>query len=249
MISTKRIQSLIIAGALAAGLSPMTTGVWASTGVTVVELFTSQGCSSCPPADALLGDLAQRDGIIALSLPVDYWDYLGWKDSLASPMHTERQRAYAKARGDRAVYTPQIVINGREHVIGSRIGEVISLVEAAAEDALPVEVELTESGSSLTVSISETEVPDGEIIVWMAGYTAEERIDIKRGENAGRQIAYYNVVRKLKPIGQWDGSAMTIDVPVAEWADKTLSGCVVIVQRADKGGAGAILGAAKITGL
>lgn len=248
MISTKRIRSLLLAGVLAAGFAPV-TGALASTSVTVVELFTSQGCSSCPPADALLGDLAERDDMIALSLPVDYWDYLGWKDSLASPAHTERQRAYAKARGDRAVYTPQIIVNGRDHVIGSRISEVMSVVDAAAHDVLPVKVDLEASGSKLTVSISDAEVPEGDVIVWMAGYTAEERIDIKRGENAGRQIAYHNVVRKLKPIGKWDGSAMTIEVPVADWTGKMMSGCVVIVQRADEGGAGAILGAAKITGL
>src|SRR5215213_8380181 len=84
----------------------------------VVELFTSQGCSSCPPADALLTDLAQRPDVVALTLPVDYWDYLGWKDTLASPAFTARQRAYAHGRSDRQVYTPQIIVNGSRPCMG-----------------------------------------------------------------------------------------------------------------------------------
>src|SRR5215470_4237706 len=85
----------------------------------VIELFTSQGCSSCPPADQLLGQFANDPTVVALSLPIDYWDYLGWKDTLAKPAHSARQRAYASARGDRAVYTPQVVVNGSVHVQGS----------------------------------------------------------------------------------------------------------------------------------
>src|SRR5215471_13889800 len=120
---------------------------------TVVELFTSQGCSSCPRADAVLGRLAERDDVVALSLSIDYWDYLGWKDTLASPKFTERQRAYAHTRGDGAIYTPQAVVNGLVHVNGADEGLIDRTMEstgkAVARSIVPVR--LSESKERLVV--------------------------------------------------------------------------------------------------
>ena len=129
--------------------------VWAAgERLTLVELFTSQGCSSCPPADKLLGELVKRKDVIALTFPVDYWDYLGWKDTLASPANSKRQRAYAKMRGDRQVYTPQMVINGHTHVIGNRSDHVEKAIASLAGKAgqLPIKVNLTASKSTITVA-------------------------------------------------------------------------------------------------
>ena len=126
-------------------------GVAAAGEAVVVELFTSQGCSSCPPADRILGELAERDDVIALALHVDYWDYLGWKDEFASPQYTKRQRAYARAAGERTIYTPQMVIGGQDHVIGSRPMKVSQAIQKHIAKAQPVRVQLKRNGDTLTI--------------------------------------------------------------------------------------------------
>ncbi|MEM9205644.1 MAG: DUF1223 domain-containing protein [Pseudomonadota bacterium] len=214
--------------------------------MTVLELFTSQGCSSCPPADELLGEIAQdNEDILALSMPVDYWDYLGWKDSLASPKHSARQRAYAEARGDMAVYTPQIVVNGERHVIGSDGAAVAKTVNAL--NTPPVDVAFTKTGSTLTVKLPDLATSDaGPLRVWVVGFSVEEPVSIGRGENAGRTVSYHNVVRKMVDLGAWDGTSKTLSVKSGDVMMAGNYDCAVIIQRDVEGGAGPIIGATRL---
>lgn len=179
--------------------------VQAQNGPVVIELFTSQGCSSCPPADALLHKLATRDDVIALSLHVDYWDYIGWKDPFASPEHSERQRAYARNASRRSIYTPQMIIGGVDSVVGSRPMDVADLVSAHRSKRDQVTVGLERKSGRLTVS-AETQVPAAYDII-LVSFVPERTTKIKRGENAGRTLKYANVVTGMRVLGQWDGRA------------------------------------------
>lgn len=208
---------------------------------TVVELFTSQGCNSCPPADALLGELAKRDDLIALTFNVDYWDYLGWRDTLASPAHSERQRAYAEAMHERRVYTPQTVIGGRLHAVGSDrrdIEQAIRQVQRLADGNL--HIGLSSEGDKVLVRL-----PDGprpvEAKIWLVRYDRVQEVAIRRGENGGRTLKYYNVVRELTNIGLWRGEAMEIAYMQEDMTKGGRDGCAVIVQQ---DGHGPVLGAA-----
>jgi len=216
--------------------------------VSVVELFTSQGCSSCPPADKLLGRLAERDDVIALTYPVTLWDYLGWPDTLASRDNTERQFAYAQVRGDSAVYTPQMVINGREDVVGNKEHRVLAEVERQlAQDLAPsVQVDLESNGDILELRIGEskTGAPDRPATIWLGTVEPEVSVQIGRGENTGRSIAYHNVVRSLRAIGMWKGKPLSIDLPLGELSRHGDTACVVLVQLETDAGPGAIVGAA-----
>src|SRR5579883_1661955 len=166
-------------------------------GPVVVELFTSQGCSSCPPADELLGTLAKDPSILALTEPVDYWDYLGWKDTLASPLFTKRQRDYAAGRGSASVYTPEMIIEGSRDVIGSRRSEVLAAIEAAK--TLPmVSVSLLHAPGGLKAEIGAG--PAAVATIWMVTFQRAVSVAIGRGENSGRRIDYSNVVRAIDPV-------------------------------------------------
>jgi hypothetical protein len=213
----------------------------------VIELFTSQGCSSCPPADALLAEYADLDYVLALSFNVDYWDMLGWKDTLASHDNTERQRNYALARGDGQVYTPQAVIDGRTHVVGSNRDAIEAALDANG-DALSVPVSLSFSGNSLSVDIGATTtagLPNATL--WLVMYDRAVEVEIERGENSGKTITYANVVRKLRPIAMWKGEPMTVDLPRSEIKQAKVGSCAVLLQAENEGGLpGRILGAAAI---
>lgn len=204
----------------------------------VVELFTSQGCSSCPPADALLTDLAGRDDVLALSYHVNYWDYIGWRDNFALPANTDRQRTYAKRFGRSYVYTPQMVINGAAETTGRSRQEVLDLL--ADSDAGPVPVSLTraaDGGMKVSVGASGQ---GGDADVWLVFFDRSRDVTIKRGENAGRTIRYTNVVRRMERIGSWSGEAA--DIPVAS-GDMPGEACAVLLQARD---GGRILGAARL---
>lgn len=224
------------AGLLApAGASPQVRPV-------VVEMFTSQGCSSSPPADALLGELGRQPGIVALSLNVDYWDYLGWRDTLASADCTQRQRDYAARRGDGRVYTPQAVINGRTELLGSdRRGLLAAIGRERGRDTRLVPVSLASGEREVRVEIGAAPSEDlrRNATIWVATVVPQAVVDIERGENAGRTIAYTNVVRKIVPAGMWHGQATGLSLPrPAIMAEGTF--CVALLQ-AD--GTGPILGA------
>jgi len=236
------------------GLALVTLGLPAkaddrsSTGPAVVELFTSQGCSSCPPADKILSRLVADENVIALTYPVTLWDYLGWPDTLASRQNTERQFAYAQVRGDSAVYTPQVVVNGREDVVGNKERAVRREIDAqAARGFAPsVEVGLERSGSVLELRIgaSRPGAPKASATIWLGSIVPEVKVDIGRGENSGRTVVYHNVVRSLRAVGMWKGDPVSIDLPVDEISRDGGSACVVLVQLNEPAGPGAIVGAA-----
>ncbi len=198
----------------------------------VVELFTSQGCSSCPPADQLIGELAHDPGLVALSLPIDYWDYLGWKDTLAKPRHSARQRGYAQIRGDREVYTPQVVVNGTVHVLGSDRGAIERAIATTSHSGptLSVPVKLALAGDELTVSVEAANgnSPPGE--VWLCALSKSVPVTIGRGENHGRTIAYHNVIRRWLKLGDWTGTAHTFNVPATEFAADGVDAVAVLIQ-------------------
>lgn len=242
-----RCGSAVVTGLVLAalGASPVAAGDAAP--LAVVELFTSQGCSSCPAADKVLGKLAGRPGIVALSLPVDYWDYLGWRDTLAEHAFTERQRAYAAARGDGQVYTPQVVVNGMVHAVGSRMAEIEAAVETsrqklgAAVTSLVVKYE----GEAIVVEVGAapagSAVNDGRIL--MAVTERQVPVEITKGENRGKTIVYHNVVRKLAEVGRWTGAAQSMRLEKADLMPAGTDGCVALLQ---EGAAGPILAAAQL---
>jgi len=172
----------------------------------VVELYTSQGCSSCPPADALLVELAQRDDVIALALHVDYWDYIGWKDRFAVPEHTDRQKGYARAAGQRTIYTPQMIVGGVDHVVGYKPMQLAKYIETHADLAEPVAVSLTRQGDDLQIDIPAA-AGIGAAEVMLVRYRPREEVSIGRGENAGETFNYANIVTHMERLGPWDGSS------------------------------------------
>ena len=209
----------------------------------VVELFTSQGCSSCPPADALLTELAGRPDVVALSLHVDYWDYIGWKDPYASPQYTARQQRYAETLHLRYVYTPQIVVDGRANVVGSHRAEVLEAIAAAAKRDRPIDI-IFSTRHGGTVIIPEGPAPDEGATVWLAVYDREHVTEIKRGENAGHKLRNANVVRSFERLGTWTGARLEIPLDLAGARARGRDGCAVIVQQ---GRAGPVLAAAAMS--
>ena len=210
----------------------------------VVELFTSQGCSSCPPADKVLGELAQDPTVIALSLPIDYWDYLGWKDTLADSRFSARQKAYSHARGDRGVYTPQAVVNGTTNVLGSDRAGIENAAKQTqnADGVMSVPVTMTQSGGQIKVSVAEAGGRSGEI--WICAVSKSVPITISRGENRGQQITYHNVVRNVLKVGDWNGKAGSWSVPLDNIARDGVDAAAVYVQDGNRDKPGPMLGAA-----
>jgi hypothetical protein len=210
----------------------------------VIELFTSQGCSSCPPADHLLGRFADDPSIVAMSLPIDYWDYLGWKDTLASPDNTARQHGYARARGD-LVYTPQVVVNGKVPVPGANEQAIAQALTDTRVDPsiLEVPVDLKLSGDQFVISIAAGSTPSGAQI-WLCGLTSAMPVTIDRGENRGQTLTYHNVIRHRLKLGDWTGAALDLHVPVADLVDRTVDRVAVIVQAGTLDNPGPMLGAA-----
>jgi hypothetical protein len=209
----------------------------------VIELFTSQGCSSCPPADRLLGELARDPGIIAMSLPIDYWDYIGWKDTLAKPRHTARQRFYARVRGDGDVFTPQVVVNGVTHAVGNDKAAIEqAIAESRREGAtLNLPVKLAVADGKLNVSIpAGSEKASGE--VWLCALGTAIPVAIGRGENSGHTVTYHNVVRRWVKVGDWTGAARTLSVPLADLEGADAAAVIVQAGTADR--PGTMLGAA-----
>jgi hypothetical protein len=217
----------------------------------VVELFTSQGCSSCPPADRILGELAKDPSVIALSMPIDYWDYLGWKDTLADARFSARQKAYSQVRGDREVYTPQVVVNGSVHVIGSDRGRIEGAIDATrkANGVMSVPVTMTQVGKQLNVSVAASgkglATTRGE--VWICSISKEVPIAIRRGENSGREVTYHNVVRNLVKVGDWDGGSGSWTVPLENVVHEGIDAAAVYLQDGSRDRPGPMLGAAYVT--
>lgn len=211
----------------------------------VIELFTSQGCSSCPPADIVFGEIADKGDVVALAYHVDYWDYLGWRDTLASPENTARQKDYMRAFGSRSVYTPQAVINGRTHVNGSNR---LAIEGAFAESGgLPVGVSVKRAGDSMVIEVGESSGATQKAHVLLVYYDHATPIAIRDGENRGRTLYYWNPVTGIQTAGIWHGAVARFEMPVSEIAKKGTGGCAVLLQVVGKDGApGPILGAATI---
>jgi hypothetical protein len=212
----------------------------------VIELFTSQGCSSCPAADRLAGELAKDPSLVIMSLAIDYWDYLGWKDTLAIPRHSVRQRAYARNRGDRQVYTPQVVINGSVHALGS---DKTAIEKAITESrrhpgtlSLPVTVSV--NGDQLAVSVPAAKNDRGHGEVWLCALAKAVPVAVGRGENSGRTITYHNVTRRWVKLGDWTGEAKTWTAKISELKAEGVDAAAVIVQGGSADNPGPIFGAA-----
>ena len=217
-----------------------------SGGATLLELFTSQGCSSCPPADKLLAEYADKKGVITLSFSVDYWNYLGWHDTLSSPENSERQREYARTRGDGRVYTPQVVVDGVTHVNGANEAAIEMAMRNATKRLKKVRVPITmhAEGNSLVVDIGAApETSDmRQGTIWLAIAKEKETVAITRGENRGKKITYTHPVRELTPIGMWKGEKMTLRLPLKDL--QTIGGdCLVTVLQVEN--AGPVLGVAE----
>jgi hypothetical protein len=215
----------------------------------VVELFTSQGCSSCPPAESALGRLAADGDVIALTFSVDYWDYVGWKDTFAKPEFTKRQRGYAAARGEHGVYTPQAVVNGRDDVIGSDEPAIRAMLASLKKKGagLSVNVKAAVRGDRVVVVVPAGTVPGGRAAsLWIAAFRPKETVAISQGENEGRRITYHNVVERWQVLGMWDGKPLTVEVPLGDIAQDKTGGLAVILQTKVDGKPGPILGAAKV---
>ena len=211
--------------------------------LTVVELFTSQGCSSCPPADSYVGELAKRDDVLALSYHVDYWDYIGWKDPFADPQHTVRQRRYSRQMNLSYIYTPQVVIQGSEQAIGSDIADINKkIAKIQFSNNVPVTIK-RQSGGDVQISV-EAFKDQGSAEIFLIGFDNSHSTDIRRGENSGRKLYNYNVVRGMRRIGTWSGKAVTIPASVLNLAKNKPDNCAVIVQSKQTG---KIIGAAKIS--
>ena len=182
----------------------------------VVELFTSQGCSSCPPADKLLHQLADQDDVIALALHVDYWDYIGWKDSFAQRAFTVRQKNYARAGGRKAIFTPQMIIGGREALVGHDAMTIAMTIQEQRKLPRAAQIDLvsrTEDGELITVRLTPIEGrPIG--VVQLIRYIPEATVEIRRGENAGKALSYANIVRDWKVVGNWGGGETELELAV-----------------------------------
>jgi hypothetical protein len=213
----------------------------------VVELFTSQGCSSCPPADKIIGELARDPQVIALSMPIDYWDYLGWKDTLADSRFSARQKSYSTMRGDRDVYTPQVIVNGAKQVIGSERGKIEAAIDDTRrnEAVMSVPVSLTISGKHVNVAVAASgkgpHTARGE--VWICSVSKAVPITIGRGENRGQALTYYNVVRNWLKVGDWNGTAANWTLPLENISRDGVDAAVVYVQDGTRDSPGAMLGA------
>ncbi|WP_081629274.1 DUF1223 domain-containing protein [Methylopila sp. M107] len=237
-----RVSSLVFAGCLLA--LPASAQDAPSS---VVELFTSQGCSSCPPADRLAGDLAGKGRSLVLTLPVDYWDYVGWKDTLANPANSARQRAYARVRGDRKVLTPQIVVNGAEATVGNDSLAVEAAIDRAEDSgglSVPVALQLEDGRVEVEVSKAARPAPPRMAEVWAFAIERSRPVSIGGGENTGREVVYANVVRHMTRLGVWDGQAAHFEIAADEVLTRDADGVAVLVQAGNGGQPGRIVGAA-----
>ena len=246
MITRRSFAAVLAAAGVTSAMLPRTArALKALARPVVVELFTSQGCSSCPPADAYLGTLAARDDVIALAYHVDYWDYIGWKDPFGDATYTTRQRAYLQALGNRTLYTPQMIVDGEVAAVGSDSRAVNDLIRERLDDTPggreSVQLEASLSHGELRVQIPDTGMP-GPADVLAVAYDDLHTTEIPRGENSGVTLKNVNVVRAIRKIGEFHGPGRTLSVPAKPWTEVD-GGIAILVQSADHG---PIWGATKV---
>ncbi len=204
----------------------------------VIELFTSQGCSSCPPADKLAAEFATDPKLVVLSYAVDYWDYLGWKDTLARHEFTERQRAYGAKRGDNQVYTPQVVINGMSHAVGSERKAIESKI---VKGSSLVALEIVQARNGHKVKVPALAGEAGELI--LVPVISSKTVAISKGENHGRSITYTNIALSMIKFGDWAGDETYIDLPTVQDDGSGADRFIIMLQSGSLGKPGKVLGA------
>ncbi|MBO9100176.1 MULTISPECIES: DUF1223 domain-containing protein [unclassified Rhizobium] len=213
----------------------------------VVELFTSQGCASCPPADAALKQLIEQGNVVALAYHVDYWNYLGWNDTMSSKDNTARQYAYARTLGRSSVYTPQAVLNGRDHLNGADLGAINVKLDdlSRAGQGLTVPVSAAMKGDELEIDIA---AGMGKANVVVAYFDREQRVDVTKGENTGQQIAYMHSVSDVETVGMWEGKPMHLTLPANVMDKAGRKGLAIMLQSSTAtGDPAAIIGATVMT--
>jgi hypothetical protein len=207
---------LFVALVLAVAAWPRSAGAGSERGPVVLELFTSQGCSACPPADTVLARLARNSGVIALSFHVSYWDYLGWRDPFALAVSMQRQRGYARAMKERSVYTPQLVVQGAAHTVGHDHATIERLI-AQAPPAAAIAVALAANAPpTLAVTIPALALPQGGAQLWLVAFTRTERRQVLDGENAGLVLHHTNVVRWAAPVAAIEVAPAVLTVAASE---------------------------------
>lgn len=211
-----------------------------------LELFTSQGCSSCPAADAFVEELAARGDVVAVTMPVKLWDFLGWADTLATDDLTKRQITYSVARGDRDVFTPQMMANGEVSLLGSDRDGVLEWIRQQHEP-FAVEIGLATSGGVLTITMPKASIAEHKATLWLLVVEQQVHVPVAEGENRGRRLTYFNVVREMRPIGVWKGEAMAFDLPLADIEKVEGTKSIVIAQIETFKGPGRIIGASQLT--
>lgn len=227
----------IVSAAVGLCLSAGATLAESEQGV-VVELFTSQGCSSCPPADEWLGQIADTPGVIGLALHVDYWDYIGWKDTFGQARFTERQKAYAHAMGEKMIYTPQIIVDGAAQVEGNQPAAVAQAISDAVSAQGSISLSLIRNGDQVLINAQSANPLPKPALVQLVKYTDMAVVDIDRGENAGLSMTYHHVVTSWQKVGDWAGTE-PLKLSVAAGSGPV----VVIIQKA---GPSDILAAAQL---
>ena len=240
-------QSIILGVLLAFAAIPAAEAGDIRNPLGVIELFTSQGCSSCPPADRAAATLADQGDVIVLSYHVDYWNYLGWTDAMSSAENTERQYGYSAALGRSGVYTPQAVINGRAEMVGSGLGTVdATLLKMKNEgEGLTVPVSVNKTSNEVSINIGAGKGKADVLVVYLKSH---EQVEIKDGENEGKTIDYRNIVTDVQTVGMWNGEATTITLPARVLGPRESNGCAILLQASDESGnPGAILGATLMT--
>jgi len=225
------VAGLLMAGAASAGESKTPKGV--------VELFTSQGCASCPPADTTFSQLVAQGDVVALSYHVDYWNYLGWTDTLASKENTERQYGYAKTMGRSGVYTPQAIINGRDHVKGTDLVGINSKVDGMRSkgEGLVVPVSAAMHGDEIEIEIGagNAQIPaEAEVVV--AYFTKKQQVEVTKGENSGKNMDYWHSVYDVQSVGMWNGQTMSLKLPGKLMGKSKKDGCAILLQASGPNG-------------
>ena len=213
----------------------------------VLELFTSQGCSSCPQADAMLEEMSKRADVVTLAYHVDYWDYIGWQDTFGAKENSKRQRDYAAAWGSSRIFTPQLVVNGKCGVVGNKRDKVDAALSTAT---MPLEVKLADAGNdTLDVTIAgRTGDGLGEAVVWLVTYLDRAEVAIDRGENQGKTVAYTHIVTGRQVLGMWDpATGAALKLPLGEVLTGRSDGAAILVQQDKDGLPGPILGAASFS--
>jgi hypothetical protein len=243
MVAPMSFRSVLAGVALAAVLLVSPADAGGARRPVVIELFTSQGCNSCPPADALLGQIAStRKDVLALSLPVTYWDMLGWKDTLASEANTRRQKGYAEAMRSGGIYTPQTIVDGVDDITGSKEQAINAALAARAADMESIPVVLSATPKEIRVLVGAGRGGQ-DATIWLFHILGKATVAIGAGENQGQKITYRNIVRDVRAVGMWKGQQVVLDLPRADMAIPPHDAIAVVVQ---EGGYGRIIGAAMI---